>query len=246
MADEISSIIHTGNLLRLPQFHTKNGYRNSGHKNAELVDALKQLQIDNKSCYAHLTTDRQIQLKNIGQNDQVKISTKIFLSNDAEPTIILKAVDKLLLSMENYKSLDVLILSFPNFYAVEDMLKYYRVAETLVNNGKLANIGVADLCIDRIQKLESLVEIPPQVIQLNFAYHKQLCQSKLVEYAHKRDILTLVHTDLSPFITAGQINSILGVDRVKTVNTVLKYNVTAKFRCVLLAKGYHIFLEHEK
>jgi len=58
------------------------------------------------------------------------------------------------------------------------MVPYYQVAEQLVNSGQLANIGIADLCVSEIKRLNRLVSLQPNIVQVNYAprYEKNVTQ----------------------------------------------------------------------
>jgi len=75
--------------------------------------------------------------------------------------------------------------------------------------------------------------------------HRNDCNTELSEFAAENDVLTLIHTDCTPFITSDQINELVEIPSVRSVDAVIKYSATAKSRSVLLAKGYFVFLEQD-
>lgn len=247
-------IIHTGNLLRSNRsraFFSKNALTRRGHKNEELVSALNNLKqqssSDGAKSWNHLDSVNRLQDFQAVRNEEneIAISAKIFLSYDSEPTLIKDAVEQLEKSLDLGERfvINSLILSFPKGFKVDEMVKYYAVAEHLVKSKQLMHIGIADLCQGQIEQLKRLVTHQPDIIQINFTAHRDNCNSSLAKWAAQEDLLTLIHTDCTPFITTDTINEITGSDNVKSVDAVIRYSVTAKSRSVLLAKGYLLFLE---
>jgi len=245
-------IIHTGNLLKSQhskRFLSKNALSKLGHKNRELELALESSFKPNQDEWNHLnTTDSPEDFESVrSEENEISISTKVFLSKDSKPEIIAQAVTQLESKFDlgaRFK-LDILILSFPTGVKVEFMRKFYDAAERLVAAGKVAHIGLADLCLRQIEQLSDEVSVKPGVIQVDYTSHRHSCNSKLVEYAMRNDMLTLIHTDCTPFITSAKINEISASTSVKTVEAVIRYAITAKTRSVLLAKGYFLFLENQ-
>jgi len=246
-------ILHTGNLLKsqhAKRFLSKNALSKLGHKNRELELALeasfKPNQLD---AWNHLnTTDSPEDFESVrSEENEIAISTKVFLSKDSKAEVISQAVSQLesKFDLDTRFKLDILILSFPTGVELEYMLKFYKAAERLVKAGKVGHIGVADLCLKQIKQLSDAVEQRPGVIQVDYTRHRNDCNSKLVQYAMQWDMLTLIHTDCTPFITSDKINEISGTNSVKTVDAVIRYAITAKTRSVLLAKGYFLFLENQ-
>jgi len=246
-------IIHTGNLLKSQhskRFLSKNALSLLGHKNRELELALEtSYKPSQTDAWNHLnTTDSPEDFESVrSEENEISISTKVFLSMDSKAEVISQAVSQLesKFNLGDRFKLDILILSFPSGVEVEFMLRFYKAAELLVTSGKVAHIGVADLCLKQIEQLSEAVDVRPGVIQVDYTSHRHHCTTKLVQYAMRRDMLTLIHTDCTPFITSDKINEITASNSVKTVDAVIRYAITAKTRSVLLAKGYFLFLENQ-
>lgn len=248
-------IIHTGNLLKnqhAKRYFSKNALSTSGHKNKELENALenKVFKLTENGCWNHLKTtdcpDDEFLSVHLEENE-ISISTKIFISADSKPDVVRQAVNQLeqkLLLGSRFK-INILILSFPRNFETVKMIKFYKAAEQLVKKGLVCHVGIADLCLGQLESLEK-ESVEPDVIQIDYTSHGHDCNSSLVKYAVKRDMLTLIHTDCTPFITSTKINEITGSADVKAVDAVIRYAVTAKTRSVLLAKGYFLFLEKVK
>jgi len=173
-------ILHTGNLLKsqhAKRFLRKNALSTLGYKNRELELALeasfKPNQLD---AWNHLnTTDSPEDFESVrSEENEISISTKVFLSKDSKAEVIAQAVSQLESKFDLGKrfKLDILILSFPSGVDLEYMLKFYTAAEGLVKSGKVAHIGVADLCLKEIKQLSDAVEVRPGVIQVD--YRKEL------------------------------------------------------------------------
>ena len=258
MTDIISDvIIHTGNILKhnhAKRYFSKNALSTSGHKNRELETALENqvFKPDEKCTWNHLelpTENSNDDFKSVhAEENEISISTKIFLSADSKPDVIRQAVDQLKSKLDlgaRFK-INILILSFPKNFEIEKMVTFYKAAEKLVESGDICHIGTADLCLVQLKNLGEQIGTTPDVIQIDYTGHWYDCNSALVKYAAEKDMLTLIHTDCTPFITSSRINEITGSDCVKAVDAVIRYAVTAKTRSVLLAKGYFLFLEKDK
>jgi hypothetical protein len=253
-------IIHTGNLLKhnnSKRYFSKNALSTSGHKNKELETALANtnFKLTETGNWNHLKlTDAKSDNDDDdfhsvhSEENEISISTKIFISFDSKPDIIKQAVEQLesKLKLGNRFKINILILSFPSNFEVDLMASFFNAAKKLVNSKKVSHIGVADLCLSQLKELENIILDTPDIIQIDYTGHKHDCNSALVKYAVKKDMLTLIHTDCTPFITSSKINEITGGGDVKAVDAVIRYTVTAKTRSVLLAKGYFLFLEKEK
>ena len=238
-------IIHTGNLLKhnhTKRYFSKNALSTSGHKNKELETALENqtFKLNENGTWNHLKIEDDFAQVHKEENE-ISITTKVFISADSKPEVINQAVNQLKIKLElgSRFKINILILSFPSNFPTKEMVKFYRAAEDIES---VCHVGIADLCLNQLEDLEVL-SVEPDVIQIDYTSHRFDCNSKLVRYAGDKDILTLIHTDCTPFITSGRINEICGNNRVKTVDAVIRYTVTAKTRSVLLAKGYFLFLE---
>ena len=230
------------------RYFSKNALSTSGHKNRELETALEnQVFKPTENCkWNHLELVDDFKSVHDEENE-ISISTKIFVSVDSKPDVIRQAVDQLKskLDLGTRFKINILILSFPKNFETEKMATFYKSAEKLVNSGDICHIGIADLCLVQLKILGEQIGTTPDVIQIDYTSHRYDCNSALVRYAGEKDMLTLIHTDCTPFITSSRINEITGSDCVKTVDAVIRYAVTAKTRSVLLAKGYFLFLEKE-
>ena len=250
-------IVHTGNILKhnhSKRYFSKNALTTSGHKNRELETALENHVFKpTEICkWNHLelpTNSSNDDFKSVhAEENEISISTKIFVSVDSKPDVIRQAVDQLKskLDLGTRFKINILILSFPKNFGIEKMEIFYKTAEKLVNSGDICHIGIADLCLVQLKNLGEQIGTTPDVIQIDYTNHRYDCNSALVRYAIEKDMLTLIHTDCTPFITSSRINEITGSDCVKAVDAVIRYAVTAKTRSVLLAKGYFLFLEKDK
>jgi len=267
-------IIHTGNLLKhnhSKRYFSKNALSTSGHKNKELETALENTDfkltepLTSGNCnwnHLELASSQNSDLNCSNYDDflsvhseenEISISTKIFISSESNPDVVKQAVNQLESKLElknnstnNSFKINILILSFPSGFETTSMAAFYKAAKELVISKKVSHVGVADLCLSQLKELETIVEETPDVIQIDYTGHRYDCNSALVKYAVEKDILTLIHTDCTPFITSSRINEITGSDAVKAVDAVIRYAVTAKTRSVLLAKGYFLFLEKTK
>jgi len=258
-------IIHTGNLLKhqhSKRYFSKNALSTSGHKNKELETALENTNFKfseigkwNHLKLADSQTDSETMTSSSddfhsvhSEENEISISTKIFISFDSKPDVIKQAVEQLelKLSLGDRFKINILILSFPSGFRIDSMAQFYKSAKKLIKCKKVSHVGVADLCLSQLKELEEIVDDTPDVIQIDYTGHKHDCNSALVRYAVEKDMLTLIHTDCTPFITSSKINEITGSDAVKAVDAVIRYAVTAKTRSVLLAKGYFLFLEKNR
>jgi len=253
-------IIHTGNLLKnqhAKRYFSKNALSTAGHKNKELENALenKVFKLTENGSWSHLkttdcpddeSTDKNFLSVQLEENE-ISISTKIFISVDSKAAVVKQAVNQLeqKVSLGKRFKINILILSFPRNYETVKMVEFYKTAKQLVKSGLVCHVGIADLCLGQLETLEK-ESVEPDVIQIDYTSHGHDCNSSLVKYAVKRDMLTLIHTDCTPFITSEKINEITGSEDVNAVDAVIRYAITAKTRSVLLAKGYFLFLEKVK
>ena len=92
-------IIHTGNLLKnqhAKRYFSKNALSTSGHKNKELENALenKVFKLTENGSWSHLkTTDcpNDEYLSVHSEENEISISTKIFISAESKPDVIRQA-----------------------------------------------------------------------------------------------------------------------------------------------------------
>lgn len=142
----------------------------------------------------------------------------------------------------------------------ESMMKTWRTLEALVQNHKIAQLGVAEFGTERLAKLLQRAAIRPSVDQINV---KDCCvvPKSLILYAKQEKIRLLTHNDCTNILPPGTTRELLesGNSGARTLEStpsvasclqgdiepqwVVKYTAVVKDRGVIENKGYFALAE---
>ncbi|KAH8692621.1 putative gamma-cysteine synthetase regulatory subunit [Talaromyces proteolyticus] len=142
----------------------------------------------------------------------------------------------------------------------ESIVKTWHTLETLAENGKIAQLGVAEFGTERLAKFLSQTRIRPSVDQINV---KDCCvvPKSLILYAKQEKIQLLTHNDCTDILPRGTTRELLGSgDSNAEISTsapvpgdylqgdiepqwVVKYTAVVKDRGVIENKGYFALAE---
>lgn len=141
----------------------------------------------------------------------------------------------------------------------ESMVKTWHALETLAENGKIAQLGVAEFGTERLARFIQHTTIRPSVDQINV---KDCCvvPKSLILYAKQENIRLLTHNDCTNILPPGTTRELLGsgkdsagvlastpgaVDLQGEIEPqwVVKYTAVVKDRGVIENKGYFALAE---
>ncbi|KAI9926115.1 hypothetical protein ASPWEDRAFT_49956 [Aspergillus wentii DTO 134E9] len=187
-----------------------------------------------------------------------------------------EAID-LVLKELHVDSIDLLIVSFPGilFDAEDDsdeeedvsdngseepddfdsVIQTWRTLETLLEEGRIAQLGVAEFGSDRLARFLSHTKVKPAVDQINL---KDCCvvPKSLILYSKQENIQLLTHNDCNDILPVGTTRELLGpgekgvgilasspnaddgVQGDVEPQWVVKYTAVVKDRGVVENKGY--------
>uniref|UniRef100_A0A182PLX2 GCS light chain n=1 Tax=Anopheles epiroticus TaxID=199890 RepID=A0A182PLX2_9DIPT len=198
----------------------------------------------------------------------IKIGAKIFLNRFSEPALT-EAVDKLL-EMLNVSYLDNLILAYHptgdhnsngsagegaeeqevkegvlewavgSDNAVGNLKKLWSLLERYAADGKIGQLGIADLDADSLMELYEASTVHPSIAQINLA---ACCvvPTQLQEYCNENEIQLLTHSDPQELLPREVLNTLeLGS---YGAGWTCRYQVHIKCRGVLAAKGFIVSLD---
>ncbi|KAI7978175.1 hypothetical protein EIK77_009715 [Talaromyces pinophilus] len=141
----------------------------------------------------------------------------------------------------------------------ESMVKTWHALETLAENGKIAQLGVAEFGTERLARFIQQTTVKPSVDQINV---KDCCvvPKSLILYAKQEKIRLLTHNDCTNILPRGTTRELLGsgkdsagvlastpgaVDLQGDIEPqwVVKYTAVVKDRGVIENKGYFALAE---
>jgi glutamate--cysteine ligase regulatory subunit len=137
----------------------------------------------------------------------------------------------------------------------DSIVKSWHVLESLAENGKIAQLGIAEFGTDRLAKFLPQTRIRPSVDQINV---RDCCvvPKSLILYAKQEKIQLLTHNDCTDILPRGTIRELLGPgDKSAGIlasspdaadglegdiepQWVVKYTAVVKDRGVIENKGY--------
>ncbi|KAF5014891.1 hypothetical protein F66182_13969 [Fusarium sp. NRRL 66182] len=139
------------------------------------------------------------------------------------------------------------------------MVKTWHALETLAENGKIAQLGVAEFGTERLARFIQQTTVRPSVDQINV---KDCCvvPKSLILYAKQEKIRLLTHNDCTNILPPGTTRDLLGsgkdgagvlastpgaVDLQGEIEPqwVVKYTAVVKDRGVIESKGYFALAE---
>lgn len=261
-------IVSTGNVLNVSDLRKKAGQKptdeltdclRSTFAEAELVEGSQQPRLVTRR-----NNDLQEKVKEHQRTD-IKIGAKIFLNQYTEGGLA-EAVEKLFETL-NVSFLDNLILAYhPRSVAengvgetngevkegviewavgtdnaVNQLKKLWSTLEKYATDGKIGQLGIADLDVESLRDLFEASTVHPTIAQINLA---ACCvvPPQLQEYCGQNDIQLLTHSDPQELLPRQVLNDLELAAYRATWTT--RYQVHIKCRGVLAAKGFIVSLIH--
>lgn len=242
------TIIRTPNLmLSSPTLPLSNSSLKKS--NSELVNALHHTLSNPDQEMTPLSDDRS----------EYEITMKLFFLPTAPMTdrgdYIRQSVTEVQRSL-TLSQIDLLILSFPDIVLdaddtdlfspsdLESLMDVYRVAASLVTEGVVRALGVAELSASKLRQLCETTEVPPQVNQINL---KDCCVTPrdLILYAKQQKIRLFTHGDASDLLPPETVREVWHSDSQVQPLWVCKYTAVASNRGVVENKGYIVSIKSE-
>ncbi|CAI4223662.1 unnamed protein product [Auanema sp. JU1783] len=241
-------IVTTGNVNSLTEIVTKR------HKNSaeEVQTALKHYAdigkqfVLEKGVFAP-SQDEQV---NYAASD-MKITLKVFLS-EFSPKEIQSAVSSFL-AFHSVTSVSQLIVSFPYLIAEDlsdeewlgEVLNVWAIMESLVDEGVVHTLGVADLDVDRMKLLtDNVKKYRPSI---NHYSIDGCCAvaSELSDFAKQHDIQLLTHNDCRSLAFPETLKSLVSTIVGQNLDAhhdgwASRYTIWVRSRSVLAEKGFFV------
>uniref|UniRef100_A0A2M4AE51 GCS light chain n=1 Tax=Anopheles triannulatus TaxID=58253 RepID=A0A2M4AE51_9DIPT len=200
----------------------------------------------------------------------IKIGAKIFLNRHSEPalteaveklfeTLNVSYLDNLILAYhptataekaanggeeatgeEEAKEEGVIEWAVGSDNAVGNLKKLWAILERYAADGKIGQLGIADLDADSLQQLYDGAKVHPTIAQINLA---ACCvvPPQLQAYCNQNEIQLLTHSDPQELLPRDVLNELeLGS---YSAGWTSRYQVHIKCRGVLAAKGFIVSLE---
>lgn len=263
-------IVSTGNVLNVSDLRKKAGQKptdeltdclRSTFAEAELVEGQQQPRLVTRR-----NNDLQEKVKEHQRTD-IKIGAKIFLNQYTEGGLA-EAVEKLFETL-NVSFLDNLILAYHprsaatdngvgtesngevkegviewavgTNNAVNQLKKLWSTLEKYATDGKIGQLGIADLDVESLRDLFEASSVHPSIAQINLA---ACCvvPPQLQEYCGQHDIQLLTHSDPQELLPRQVLTDLELGSYHATWTT--RYQVHIKCRGVLAAKGFIVSLAH--
>ncbi|XP_038108256.1 glutamate--cysteine ligase regulatory subunit [Culex quinquefasciatus] len=263
-----SVIVSTGNVLNVSDLRKKAGQKPTD----ELTDCLRSTfaEAELVEGQPRLVTRRNNDLQEKVQEHQrtdIKIGAKIFLNQYTEGGLA-EAVEKLFDTL-NVSFLDNLILAYHprsaatdngvesngevkegviewavgTDNAVSQLKKLWSTLERYAADGKIGQLGIADLDVESLRDLFEASSVHPTIAQINLA---ACCvvPPQLQEYCGQNDIQLLTHSDPQELLPRQVLTDLDLAAYHATWTT--RYQVHIKCRGVLAAKGFIVSLANHK
>ncbi|OQR78201.1 glutamate--cysteine ligase regulatory subunit-like [Tropilaelaps mercedesae] len=183
----------------------------------------------------------------------VRIVVKVFLTRGDENALH-QAVQKAL-SQLSVPRIDLLLVAFPHPAGshkpeLHHMQPAWSACESLVSQGLVCTVGVADLDVTQLRELYQWAQlVKPSTNQLHFESAIAL-SAEMTEFAAEHNIQLLTHADEIATTEPKNVQRMLDgfkEDAAKwRCDWLTRYTVTFRCRGVLHSKGYIVKLESEK
>lgn len=229
-------IVHTGNILELPDLKRKPGHTPAD----ELYDSLKiQLSQTSTDGIKEISAPLELSpLLNSDERSSQKITAKLFLST-VSVDFIQDALEAALAEL-GAKQVDLFILSWPHGIECEKGKELWRAMECLVDNNQAHTLGISDIEIQEFVQLHNFAKIKPEVIQINL---ESCCvvPPELVTFTRENSIQLLTHNDPQNILPTETFKTI--VSSLVNVHWTVRYQTLLRCRGIIKNKGYVINAE---
>ncbi|KAJ8923957.1 hypothetical protein NQ315_006733 [Exocentrus adspersus] len=231
-------IVNTGNILSIDDITKKP----NTNPTEELVEAINITIKEFKSgsvldpqpdhlCVINRTNDDIISKVHEHELSELKIGFKIFLSNDNQ-YLVQEAIEKAFLTIK-VSSVDDVVISFKQKQAEDkkddlyQIQKVWKILESFVENGKIKQLGIADVEESTFRALYEWAAVKPSIIQINLA---TCCvvPPTLQAFCKENDLKLLTHSDNNDILPAESIIDIFG--RPLLLNWALRFVIHVKCR----------------
>jgi len=229
-------IIHTGNILKLPDLKRKPGHTPAD----ELYDSLKiQLSHTTIEGVKEIAAPAEFSPLLISEErGSQKITVKLFLST-INVDSIKDSLDAALAELGT-KQVDLFILSWPHGIDFEKGKDLWKTMESLVDCNKAYSLGISDIEIQEFIELHSFARVKPEVIQINL---ESCCvvPPELVTFTRENSIQLLTHNDPQNILPNETFKTI--VSSLVNVHWTARYQTLLRCRGIIKNKGYIINAE---
>lgn len=228
--DEV--FVHTGNILKMGDIKLKTGSKSSD----ELLVALK----DTLENGTYEESEKVLKITNLdilyeADPKELVTSVKVFLKTPSKEALR-NAVEQVLKTLENL-TIDSLIIWYPETMIEEPstkLLDIWSVLEEYVREGRVKNLGIADLDTKVFVSLYNQVKEKPSIFHLT-VQNCCVVPVDLQEFSREHEIQLLTHNDPPDILPEESI-----MEQFKNLNVywIARYHSHVKCRGVLVSKGY--------
>lgn len=241
-------LVHTGNLISCKDFK-KATQTPTEEVYDSISDALnswlKTFFLENNETNSSVSINESniIEIEN-EERANLKVSVKVFVES-FECKDLISSVTTAMITL-GIDIIDSLILSFPVLpvgekLTLEHIKSLWVVLENLVQEQKVASIGVSDLDTSLLTDLYNWSQIKPSVNHVNL---ESCCvmPPEMTAFARENDIQLLTHNDPKVLLTNEKLQEILklAVPHPENwlTNCIVRYSVIIKCRGIIGSKGY--------
>jgi len=174
-----------------------------------------------------------------------EFTVKIFVHKVSE-TVVHDAVSSILKEL-GFSFVDNVIVSIADNIGNKELDGIWKQMEKIKNNGTAGVIGMADLCVSKLQHLVDWASLCPDVMQICPLNYDELFRTKnssvkqITEVGQKHNIRITTHNDPvgSPTTLAIDLDSLLDNTGKKwTTSYIARYTQRSKDRNIITMKGY--------
>ncbi|XP_048473938.1 glutamate--cysteine ligase regulatory subunit-like isoform X2 [Rhincodon typus] len=182
------------------------------------------------------------------EREDIRISAKLFICK-ADTMFVKEAVTRACLEL-GISQLDSVILAVAALSeghrpTLEDLKPYWKELEDLVQEQKIASIGVSDLDQEVLEALCQHTQVRPSSLQVNLA---SCCviPPDLAAFANENNIQLLTHNDPADMLPVGSFQDALCAslqdphDNEWVPHWILRYSAVIKHRGIIKSKGYMV------
>lgn len=226
-------IIHTGNILQLPDLKRKPGHTPAD----ELHDTLK-IQLSKKWTDGNNEIVAPLELSSLlnpEERSSQKITVKLFLSTP-KPEYIKSALDSALQELGAI-SADLFLISWPAGITLEDGKALWKAMESVVDQEQAHSLGISDVDTSAFVELHNSARIKPEAIQINL---ESCCvvPPELVTFTRENNIQLLTHNDPQNILPTEALKTI--ISSLSEVHWTVRYQTLLRCRGIIKNKGYVI------
>lgn len=226
-------IIHTGNILQLPDLKRKPGHTPADELNDTLkIQLSKKLPDGNHEVFA---SSELSSLLNPEERSSQKITVKLFLSTPT-PEYVKTALNAALQELGATYA-DLFLISWPSGINMEDGKALWSAMECVFNEEKAHSLGVSDVETQAFVELHNAARIKPEAIQINL---ESCCvvPPELVTFTRENNIQLLTHNDPQNILPTETLKTI--VPSLEGVLWTVRYQTLLRCRGIIKNKGYVI------